>query len=66
MVIICTKTVKSLPKEKLGQIKVGSNIAQNRLFSNKKSKVKFGQVEVDSNIYRSSYDNMHDSGDTAH
>ena len=31
MVIICANTVKSLPKEKFCQVKVGSNIAQKSL-----------------------------------
>ena len=32
VVIVCAKSVKSWPKENLGHVKVGSNIAQNRLF----------------------------------
>ena len=31
--VICANSVNSLPKEKFGQVKVGSNIAQNRLCS---------------------------------
>ena len=33
VIIICVISVKSLPKEKFCQVKVGSNIAQNRLCS---------------------------------
>ena len=33
MVIICANSLKGLPKEKFCQVKVGSNIAQNRLCS---------------------------------
>ena len=37
MVIICANSVKSWPKEKLGKVKVGLNIAQNRCLADRKS-----------------------------
>ena len=51
--------VKILPKVKLGQVEVDSNIAKNHI-AHRKSYLLFIYT------YDDSYDDMHDSGDTAH
>ena len=54
MVIVCPNSHEKLTKRELGQVQVGSNIAQNHIFApihiKSLSKSKLGQVGIGLNI----------------